>query len=73
MPPSYTDSAGASTTSGDGSIDQRSFYREDKTILKVQESRTSSGELDVSQYLGYCDAIGTEGYHRLVEPDGPKK
>jgi len=60
-----------SAASKSASLDNRqSFYWNDKTISQVQKSR--EGALDNAQYFGYCDNFGTEGYHRLIEPDGPK-
>ena len=56
--------------SNDGLNNQQSFYWKDKTISKVLKSR--EGTLDNSQYFGYCDEFTTEGYYRMVEPDGPK-
>ena len=53
------------------SIDNKgAHYWKDHTISKVRESR--KGTLDNTQYFGYCEKVGTEGYHRLVEPDEPK-
>lgn len=53
------------------SVDNKgAHYWKDNTISKVLESR--KGTLDNTQYFGYCDKAGTEGYHRLVEPDEPK-
>mmetsp|Transcript_15583 Transcript_15583/g.32911 ORF Transcript_15583/g.32911 Transcript_15583/m.32911 type:complete len:678 (+) Transcript_15583:67-2100(+) len=49
---------------------QQSFYWKEGTISKVKQSRV--GDLDNAQYFGYCDKYETGGYHRLVEPDGPK-
>ena len=42
-------------------------YWKDSTITKVLQSR--SGTLNQTQYFGYCDEVGTDGYRRLVEPD----
>lgn len=49
---------------------QQSFYWKDQTISKVRKAR--EGALDTNTYFGYCDAYGSSGYHRLVEPDGTK-
>ena len=42
-------------------------YWKDSTITKVLQSR--SGTLNQTQYFGYCDEVGADGYRRLVEPD----
>ena len=44
-------------------------YRTEGTRGRVAESR--KGTLGEGMYLGYCDSVGTDGYRRLVEPDGP--
>ena len=69
LPPPNNDPTAFSEGGDDLNIRQ-SFYRNDETIDQVKQSRT--GALDHSQYFGYCDEIGTDGYRRLVKPDGHK-
>ncbi|EJK68347.1 hypothetical protein THAOC_10480 [Thalassiosira oceanica] len=57
---------------GDGG-DGGASYREAVTRGRVAESRRGGlggGDGGVAR-LGYCDSVGTDGYRRLVEPDGP--
>ena len=57
-------------SASEGSDNHPSFYWKDETISRVQRSR--EGAFDSAHYFGYCDKTEAEGYHRLVEPDGPK-
>ena len=54
----------------DDSNNQRGFYWQESTIFNVYKSRR--GMLNGAQYFGYCKAFESDGYYRLIEPDGPK-